>query len=551
MRLTKRFLIGSLVSAALFWLYYDFSALPAWNFTSFGFWLRLGFMIASFAVPIGLLRDSRRAVAGSVLASLSPIVLAIVLSVGSWGCFPGNAARYAAMLPIEERAAASFVADFRAEVGAEGTQVGSHRFILPIIDKVLSVKVAQGSLGQYGAQFSMNEEIFTAVTVNRGGQTEVVRVSPLDYSGSFVALSAGAAGTVGYLEVNQATGAARLVSVAGGMKYTPGAVFGYDLLRHVRYAYRTALLGDFSFEIDDNGQPYWLVPVLRRTVGLFGGDQLAAIILVDPVSGQMERYAPGLEPAWVDRTVPTSVMLPQANNALTLVNGWFNAVFGAKQGVLQLSDGYNYAFSEGSDGGQTWFVSGITSPNEADQTQVAVLLVNMKTRQALRYPLGGITEMRAMEIAESDERVRAQMLTATWPILTDVGGQPAFFLFLKNEVQLQRFVYIDLATGNRVAMGQTIEAARFEFARLVGAASGSSQPESSLSGLVKRVSRAGDDLWFLLSGDPVTLYSVAAGLGNGSRFLEPGDEVSLNYRESSATPGQRFVTRLRNRSIGE
>jgi len=550
MRFPKSFLVVLLVIAIISWAAFDYVSLPAYNVGSFGFWVLLAIYASIVGTIVGLLAGSKRGAALGALTGGLVIFIAMVLSVGSWIIFPGNDARYSTLLAVTEKDAAAFLADFS---DSSDSSSSGDRLILPTIDKELSIKTAQGKLGQYGAQFSMNEDIFTAVSVMRNGSRNVLRVSPLDYSGFLVALSLGSRGTVGYIEVDQSSGEGRLVEVPGGMKYTPGAILSKDLMRHVRWKYRTALLGSFSFEVDDSGNPWWIIPVLRKTIGVFGGSESAGIIMVDPVSGDVQKYERGAEPEWVDRVIPTDIVLDQSHDALSLAGGWINSIFGEKRGVFQLSDGYNYEFTDQAGKGTTWFVSGITSPNEADQTLVGFMIINMKTKEARRYSVAGVTEMRAMEIAESDERVKAQALSATWPILTDVGGEPAFYMFLKNQVQRQRFVYLDAAIGQRVAMGESIEKAKAEFARLSGSMLSAGEPSLVVSGLVFRVRVNPQDgsTSFLLAGEPGVLYSADSALSNGVRFLEPGDKVEVSYRESSATPGRRFVTSLKNAGVGE
>jgi hypothetical protein len=367
-----------------------------------------------------------------------------------------------------------------------------------------------------------------------------------------VALTGGSRGTAGYIEVDQQTEEGRLVQVDGGLKYTPGAVFGYDLDRRLRFRYRGLLFGTKSFEIDDSGKPWWVVPVIRNTVGLFGGPDAAGIVLVDPVTGATQRFARGEEPAWVDRVIPSDVVITQANNHLRLKDGWFNALYGQKRDVFQLSDSYNYVVTRGPEGLRTWLVSGVTSPSESDQTMAGFVLVNLKTKEARRYAMSGITEMRAMEIAQSDERVRAQSLEATWPILVDLGGEPAYYLFLKNAVQRQRFVYVDLATGQKVAMGETMAEARDQYARKASAGMDSASETASVTGTVLRVKDSAEDasVLFILQGQPDILYTASSALSNDVRFLAPGDKVEISYRELAATSGQRFVVGLVNRSLG-
>lgn len=550
-QMIKRGLIPVLLVAllALVWAGIDYFLLPVYNFQSFNFWVLLAVCVGLLAFILGGLLKSRKAtLIGSVSAG-AIVVVAILLSAGSWLVWPGNSGRLFRQLSVTEKAPAAFFEDF-PDAAAKGGE--AQNLILPRTDKELSIAIAQGKLGNYGARFRMSSDIFTAISVRDSSGTRIVRVSPLDYTSTMVALTGGSAGTAGYIEVDQLTEEAKLVAVPGGMKYTPGAIFSYDLDRHVRFGYRTALLGAKSFEIDDEGKPFWIVPVMKNMVGLFGGAERKGIITVDPASGDMSYYEAGAEPSWVDRAVPTDTAIAQANNNLKLGNGWINLIFGQKRDVFQLSDSYNYVVSKGADGAHTWLVSGITSPSDSDQTLVGFMMIDMRTKEARRYPMSGITEMRAMEIAVNDERVRAQNLQATWPILVDLGGEGAYYLFLKNDVQRQRFVYIDLATGRKVAMSDSLEGARAQFAQMVGSKAASAEETRKASGSVLRVRENAQDgtMLFLLAGEPEVLYTVKADLSNGTRFLSSGDKVELSYRELPSAPDTRYVIELRNAAIG-
>ncbi len=527
----------------------DYIFLPAWNLQSFNFWMILAVGVVIVLSLGAVFFQAKKVMTVSWTAGGVIFLIALVASVGSWLFWPGNDILLSKLLPITEFDGASFSKDFP---GASLTSTEGNTILLPSLDKELSIKIAQGKLGPYGAQFQMDPDIFTSVNVIRDKNQQMVRISPLDYSGFMVALSSGSKGTPGYLEVAQGTGEGRLVPVEGGMKYTPGALFNYDLARHLRFTYRTALFGGWNFEIDDAGNPWWVVPVMENRAGLFAGSEIIATVLVNPISGESAYYIKGTEPVWVDRVVPSELVLEQANNALSLKNGWFNQILGEKKEVFQLSDGYNYISTVDGLEGKTWLISGITSPNEADQTVIGFLMVDLKTKETRRYSLTGITEMRAMEIAQNDERVRAQALTPTWPIVMEVQGTPAYFLMLKNDVQRQRFALVDVANGTLVAMADNLSDCQTQFAGMMGVTSLDQENLLTVDGIVSRVRDNYDGTSsFLLAGDPANRYIVNNTQSNGILFMSPGDNVVITYRTQLAVKNQRLVVELRNVSIGE
>lgn len=553
----------------------DYAFMPALSPYSRVFWNILAVASASLIMAIALAARKKGLMVGALIVGGLVFLASLVLSMGSCQGFPGNDRRLYSQLECQEYPADQFTKDFPATMvgamrsepgqgdgaagqgGASGDQAGSGGqpgFVLPMIDKDLSVKIAQGKMGGYGAQYQIDPNYFTLIHAKRDGRERILRVVPLDYSGPMVALSSGGAGSPGYIEVDLESCEARLVEVEGGLKYTPRAAVFKNLARHLRYRYRGSLFGPYSFEIDDQGKPFWIVPVLKNRVGLFGGSDIVATIVVDPRSGQSQRYAKGKEPAWVDRVVPANIAMRQANDHLGLKNGWVNRDLGQKREVYQLSDGYNYVVgSDGAGQAVTWLVAGVTSPNEADQTLVGLMAINLRTKEARRYAIGGITEMRAMEIAVNDEKVKAQGLSSTWPIMVNVDTTPAYFLLLKNQVQRQRFAFIDVASGQRLSMAEDFETARRQFALQAGRLqTGSAEDRSIELGIFRlRFDEIAGTAEFIARDNPKIMYIAPLSLGNGARFLQVGDQASVSYRESPSNPGLRYVTGLRNLSVGE
>ena len=113
--------------------------------------------------------------------------------------------------------------------------------LLPIIDKDLAFKLAQASLSDYGAQYTIDYDNFTLISVTRNGKDQLLRIAPLEYSNFFVSLNRMKEGTIGYIEVNVVTKETKLVEVNGGLKYMPTSIFNYDLDRHIRFKYPTEM----------------------------------------------------------------------------------------------------------------------------------------------------------------------------------------------------------------------------------------------------------------------------------------------------------------------
>lgn len=455
-------------------------------------------------------------VKGFSLTVGSVLVLCIIFSITGAKLFRAEA--YYKQLNIVTEPAENLNTDF----DIEGVDVK-----LPIIDKELAFKLAQAKLGDYGAQYQINYENFTIISVHRNGVDELVRIAPLEYSNWMVSLNRKNQGTIGYIEVNVVTKEAKLIEVEGGLKYMPSAKLDKDLTRHIRFNYLTKMFGERYFEIDDEGNPYWVVPTYKNKVSVFSGPDNVGVIIVNPVTGDSQYYNRGDEPEWVDRVVVDSLVEEQATNAFKYKNGFFNATFGQKKEVFQVSDGYNYFIKDG----HTYYVSCITSPNENDQTSIGFVAVDLKTKEAVRYTTPGITEMRARDIAMMDERVKAQALDATWPILITYQNTPTYFLVLKNDVQAQKIVLVNVSDGTLVAMGNTLKEAQEEYNRLLANSDDSDIEEKTVDGVVTHIRDLGETIEFMISTNQTKYFVVNPNISVDARFMKIGDEISIIYKE--------------------
>lgn len=451
------------------------------------------------------------------------IFLGIIILFNLTGLKIFNAKAYANQLEIKQGNSEDLNTIFDYDSG---------EVLLPRIDKDLAFRLAEARLDEYGSQYSIDYDNFTLISVNRNDKTELIRVTPLEYATPFVALSRGDKGTIGYIEVNVITQEAKLVAYPDGegLKYMPSAIFGKDLDRHIRTNYPTLMYNDKYFEIDNDGNPYWVIPTIKKEIGVFSGETPNGVLVVDPRSGKMTHYAlnDNHKPDWLQRAVDEAVVAKQADNALTYKNGFWNTLF-AKKEVFQLSDGYNYFIKDGN----TYYVSCITSPNSNDQTSIGFITINLKTKESIRYSNPGITEMRAREIAQNDERVKAQNLDSTWPILITYHKVPTYFVVLKNDVLSQKIVLINVEDGTLVAMGDTLEAAKQEYELLLankGIISSGNEEKETVT--VSRIRDLGNKIQFMVEEHQNVYFEVDVNLCLDARFLQVGDKIDITYKEN-------------------
>jgi hypothetical protein len=315
-----------------------------------------------------------------------------------------------------------------------------------------------------------------------------------------------------------------LVELPEGMRYSPTELFGRDLTRHVRFAYPTRLLNEESFEIDENGHPYWVVSYFKYSIGIVGGKDVQGVILVDAITGEMTDYAVGDVPAWIDRVYSADMVLKQANDWGTLVNGYFNSILAQKNCVVT-TDGYNYIAVDDD----VWLYTGITSV-AADESNIGFILVNMRTKEAKTYYINGAEEYSAMSSAEG--KIQEKGYEATFPILINVHDRPSYFISLKDNAGLVKaYAFVSVADYQLVGVADTIEGAKAEYLRILGV-DATPEPDKDLtthSGKIAAIATAvvnGNSVYYirLENGE---IYTATIAVSARLPFLAVGDSITF------------------------
>lgn len=378
------------------------------------------------------------------VASWVPAVIALVGVLGavaSLSIFPGNAAKYANVLETQD-------ADFAQDI----QQVDYSE--IPIIDRdsaALLGNRAMGNIPEYVSQF---EIAGTYSQINYQGTP--VRVSPLGYADLFKWLTNRQQGIPAYALVDMTTQDAQIVKLGDhAIFYSRSEPLARNIDRYVQLKYPFYMFDEKSFEIDEDGQPWWICPVQTRTIGLFGGTTIERVVMVNATTGECTDLTIDDVPQWVDRAYPAELLIQQYNWSGKYQDGWLNSWLGQKN-VVQTTPGtdgnvgYNYIAKDDD----VWVYTGVTSAT-ADNSIVGFVLVNQRTAESHYYPVAGATEESAMQSAEG--AVQNLRYSATFPILINVSEQPTYFMALKdNAGTVKKFAMVDIQHYQNVATGDTV-----------------------------------------------------------------------------------------------
>ena len=270
----------SLVTAAIAF----YIMLPPLNFKAYEFYGFLAIIVASYALfsaiftgvfskPEYLPYFKRQMIVPGVIVG----VIALTVGIGYLVSSPFfRASSYSQIIDVRTDS------NFADEIDKQDAESFSN---IPKLDEGVAATLAPRALGKlaekgYVSQFSVYP-LYTQI--NYKGTP--VRVVPLQYSNIIKWLTNRTEGLPGYIVIDMANEVTTFKELDSGIKYSPAEHFGRLLKRHLRMQYPTYMFGSSSFEIDDEGNPYWICARVDKTIGLFGGTDVKGIVIVNAIDG--------------------------------------------------------------------------------------------------------------------------------------------------------------------------------------------------------------------------------------------------------------------------
>ena len=510
----------SLAVTLIFAFVHFYVTLPALNlhdpaFYSFFFLCALVYCVVC-AVANGLLKKEPREAWTGLKKSARPalFICAAMLAVLLIGSLLGSvilrSRSYTKLLDVQ-------TGDFETDV----EEISFDR--IPMLDKDSAERLGSRKLGELSdmvSQFEVNNDYSQ---INYKGRP--VRVATLRYGDAFKWINNMRAGLPAYIIVDMTTQNAEVVRLSAGMKYGTAEHFGRNLLRHLRFNYPTYLFDECNFEIDDEGNPWWVCSRAARTIGLFGGTDVVGAVLVNAVTGECTYYDQADVPTWVDRVFSAELIIEQYDYHGRYKSGYLNSLFGQK-GVTVTTAGYNYiALND-----DVWVYTGITSVG-GDESNIGFILVNQRTKEAKFYPCAGAEEYSAMSSAEGV--VQHLNYSATFPLLLNISSQPTYFMSLKDNAELVKmYAMVNVQQYNIVATGSTVAECESNYIKLLSqnglalGQSASTEVEGVIAEIRTAVIEGNSWYYFRLEGDDF-YYSISAAASERAVILSVGDRVKI------------------------
>ena len=477
--------IGSLLTGLSFYVF-----LPALNIHSYEFWVFLIFVVLFYSLPFllakkplnkdvftqgkgdgagkrsgGIFRDifgfndhahakkshgavllNIKALCITLIAAAVPLAVIIAGSVVSSKLF--NAVRYASVIDVTQGV---FEQDMK-----ETDEVTN----IALMDGESARIIGNRTLGSLSDVVSQYEISGYYTQINYKNTPK--KVANLEYAGFFKWLSNRKNGVPGYVMVDPVNNSAEYIKLNKSLRYVGSAYFNDNLIRKLRFMYPTKIFDNICYEVDEDGNPYYIVSCLDAEVMLFGAMDVNEVIIFDPCTGDAELFDVEDVPAWVDIVYSGDLAVTKYNWKGMLSGGFWNSIIGQKDCRITTDD-YGYIVI----GDDVWYYTGVTSIT-SDESNIGFILTNARTGEYRYYPVVGAEEYSAMKSAEGE--VQEKSYVASFPSLINVSGKATYIMVLKDSGGLVRlYALVNVENYGIVATGSTQAEAMSEYKRLLAA----------------------------------------------------------------------------------
>lgn len=419
-----------------------------------------------------------------------------------------------------------------------GEKIASH--IAPIaIDKIRVVDQPLAYLlGEkiIGSQPALGSQVILGKFSIQKVKNELYWVAPLLHSGFFKWLN-NLKGTPGYVMVSATNERdVKLIQTINGkdlkIKYQPTAFFQQDLHRYVYFnGYATTGLADFTFEIDDSGNPFWVISTYQKEVG-FSGSDANGIIVVNAQNGEIKKYTIKNAPAWVDRIQPANFIEDQLNDWGEYINGYWNF---SNKDKLQTTEGLTLVYGKND---KSYWYTGLTSVG-SDESAVGFVLVDTRTKETTFYKQSGATEYAAQQSAEG--KVQEKGYRTSLPIPYNINNIPTYVMTLKDDGGLVKmYAMVAINDYTIVGVGNSMREALTSYKSVYNSSgnkigiglSTSSDSRKSLQSIVTRIQsdvKNGNSFYYFTVKDYPNIFVGSTQVSSEIPVTIIGDSIEISF----------------------
>ena len=441
LRIILAVVLGTVLTALAYYL-----MLPPINVFSNAFWMFLVMVVFFYGLPLGVVsgfgaagKKGGKVKVSKIFLIIAAIPVAVLVLGGILSSTFFNAEKYAAVIEVQQ-------SDFSEDM-PEADVVTN----ISLMDTASASILGNRELGALSDVVSQYNVSLDYNQINYKGTPK--KVANLEYVDFFRWLNNSANGVPGYVMVDPVGNDADYVKFEKPMIYVDSAYLGEDLMRKLRFSYPTKIFSSVNFEIDEAGNPYYIVSCMKPHVGLFGAMDVSEVIIFDPCDGTSEIYPVSESPAWIDNVYDGTLACQKYDWYGTLSRGFWNSVIG-KRDCKMTTQGYGYVVR----GDDVWYYTGVTSV-AADESNIGFILTNARSGEYMYYPVIGAEEYSAMGAAQGE--VQETEYVASFPSLINVESEPTYIMVLKDAQGLVKlYALVNVQNYSIVATGTTQQEAK-------------------------------------------------------------------------------------------
>lgn len=506
-------LVASLVTV-LFTLIFEYFVQIPLNIRAPEFIICVAFIIGLYNVLFYVLSGQYHHPMYKVSGGIVGLLIAVVVLGGIYSLPIFHATQYRNLLKVDDTA--DFFDDNEQLTFAN----------IPVVDRDSAMVLGDRKMGEimdYVSQFDVADDY---VQINY--QDKPVRVTPLNYADLIKWFTNFRQGLPAYIKVDMVTQEVQVVRLQEKQRYSASDLFFRNIHRYLFVNYPTLMFDAVSYELDDTGIPHYVAPVYQYTIGLFGGKDIKGAVLVNAVTGQHQYYDIDEVPTWLDRVYPEQLVMNQLTDWGQYVNGFWNTIFG-QRGVLEPTDGYNYVALDDD----VYMYTGLTSVM-SDASNVGFALIDLRTKEAKFYNISGAEENSAMQSAQG--QVQDLGYRATFPILINAGGEPTYFMALKDSANLvKQYAFVSVKNYTVVATGTTVAEAQKKYFQALQSSGSNVNHSTDLveaTLVIERINSAvveSNSRYYLQFFDTDGIFLAPISISDALPLLEAGDSVKITY----------------------
>lgn len=509
--------------------------LPPVNIFSTDFWGFLTFAIIVIGLPLLLVNSKEKiwhkgeakpikanlkSKGTKILIALALIPVVVIVLGGIFSSAVFNAKGYANIINVETRV---FEEDMPVTTSVTNIALMDSASASVLGDRTL------GSLAHVISQYDLTGS-YTQINYKNAPQ----KVANLEYGDFFKWFNNRDKGIPGYVMVDPVNNEAVYCELEKPLKYVESAFFNEDLLRKLRFSYPTKIFDTVSFEIDENGDPYYIVSCKHPRIGLFGAYDINEVIIFNPCDGSSELKKVEEVPQWVDIVYNGNLACDKYNWKGLYSNGFFNSIIG-NEGCKQTTDDFGYIMIDDD----VWYFTGVTSI-ASDQSNIGFIITNARTGEYKFYPVVGAEEHSAMSAAQGE--VQEKGYVASFPSLVNISNEATYIMVLKDAYGLVKlYALVNVENYSIVATGATQKEAIDAYNKLLlenGVAVKPETPEED----VKTADVTVDQVRIIndIHGDPIVYINTDMGVFKKSLtadesliLVEAGDLLTIEYVETA------------------